>query len=34
MTVFTGSDAMKRFLEEFDGWLSNPVSVYLLGGPQ
>lgn len=32
MTVFRGSEAIKAFLEEFDGWLSEPVTVYLLGG--
>jgi hypothetical protein len=32
MTVFKGSDAIREFLEEFDGWLSKTVSVYLLGG--
>jgi hypothetical protein len=32
MTGFKGSDAIKEFLEEFDGWLSEPVTVYLLGG--
>lgn len=32
MTVFSGGDAIKQFLEEFDGWLSESVEVYLLGG--
>jgi hypothetical protein len=32
MTVFSGSEAIKEFLEEFDGWLSESVTVYLLGG--
>lgn len=32
MTVFSGGDAIRRFLEEFDGWLSESVAVYLLGG--
>jgi hypothetical protein len=27
MTVFTGSDAIKAFLAEFDGWLSESVTV-------
>jgi len=32
MTVFTGGEAITEFLAEFDGWLSEPVAVYLLGG--
>lgn len=32
MTVFSGSDAIREFLAEFNGWLSEPVDVYLLGG--
>ncbi|EMA46062.1 hypothetical protein [Halococcus saccharolyticus] len=32
MTVFRGGDAITEFLEEFDGWLSESVQVYLLGG--
>ncbi|TKX37785.1 MULTISPECIES: hypothetical protein [unclassified Halorubrum] len=32
MTVFSGSEAIKAFLEEFDSWLSESVTVYLLGG--
>jgi len=32
MTVFKGGEAIKAFLEEFDSWLSEPVTVYLLGG--
>lgn len=32
MTVFTGEEAIRAFLDEFDGWLSDPVSVFLLGG--
>lgn len=32
MTVFTGVAAIEAFLEEFDGWLSRSVDVYLLGG--
>ncbi|UHQ98310.1 hypothetical protein HYG81_19760 (plasmid) [Natrinema zhouii] len=32
MTVFSGSEAIKEFLDEFDEWLSEPVDVYLLGG--
>jgi len=32
MTGFTGSEAIKEFLEELDSWLSEPVAVYLLGG--
>lgn len=32
MTVFSGADAIREFLAEFDGWLSEPVDVYLLGG--
>ncbi|CQR49651.1 hypothetical protein [Haloferax massiliensis] len=32
MAVFTGGDAIREFLSEFDGWLSEPVDVYLLGG--
>lgn len=32
MTVFTGGEAIRDFLKEFDSWLSESVSVYLLGG--
>jgi len=32
MTVFSGEEAIKTFLAEFDGWLSESVDVYLLGG--
>jgi hypothetical protein len=32
MTVFKGGDAIKEFLKEFDSWLSESVTVYLLGG--
>jgi hypothetical protein len=32
VTVFKGEDAIRAFLEEFDGWLSESVGVYLLGG--
>lgn len=32
MTVFTGGEAIKAFLEQFDSWLSESVTVYLLGG--
>jgi len=32
MTVFRGSDAIGEFLKEFDSWLSESVTVYLLGG--
>ena len=32
MTVFSGRDAIRGFLEEFDGWLSEPVTVSLIGG--
>jgi hypothetical protein len=32
MTVFKGGEAIRVFLEEFDNWLSEPVTVYLLGG--
>ncbi len=32
MTVFRGSEAVKAFLDEFDSWLSESVTVYLLGG--
>ncbi|ELZ20824.1 hypothetical protein C475_19533 [Halosimplex carlsbadense 2-9-1] len=32
MTVFTGSEAIEAFLEEFDSWLSESVTVSLLGG--
>nr|WP_243838090.1 hypothetical protein [Halobacterium sp. R2-5] len=31
MTVFTDGEAIKAFLEEFDTWLSESVTVYLLG---
>lgn len=32
MTVFKGVEAIKEFLEEFDSWLSESATVYLLGG--
>jgi hypothetical protein len=32
MTVFTGSEAIEEFLEMVDQWLSESVTVYLLGG--
>jgi len=32
MTVFSGSEAIRAFLEGFDSWLSESVTVYLLGG--
>lgn len=32
MTVFSGGQAIKEFLSEFDNWLSESVTVYLLGG--
>lgn len=32
MTVFKGDTAIKEFLEQFDNWLSESVTVYLLGG--
>lgn len=32
MTLFTGGDAIRAFLREFDSWLSASVTVYLLGG--
>lgn len=32
MTTFSGEEAVEEFLEEFDGWLSESVEVYLLGG--
>jgi hypothetical protein len=32
VTVFEGSEAITAFLETFDSWLSEPVTVYLLGG--
>jgi len=32
MTVFSGDAAIREFLEELDGWLSESVTVYLLGG--
>jgi hypothetical protein len=32
MAVFRGGDAIREFLAEFDGWLSESVDVYLLGG--
>ena len=32
MTVFKGGEAIKEFLGEFDSWLSETVTVYLLGG--
>lgn len=30
--MFSGRDAIRAFLEELDGWLSESVDVYLLGG--
>jgi hypothetical protein len=30
--VFSGGDAIREFLAEFDGWLSESVDIYLLGG--
>ena len=32
MTIFTGGDAIRAFLADLDGWLSDSVDVYLLGG--
>jgi hypothetical protein len=32
MTTFTGSEAVQAFLEEFDSWLAEPVTVSLIGG--
>ena len=32
MTVFRGEDAIRAFLEDFDEWLSESVTIYLLGG--
>lgn len=32
MTVFRGGEAIRAFLEAFDSWLSESVTVYLLGG--
>jgi len=32
MTMFKGGEAIEAFLEEFDDWLSESVTVYLLGG--
>ena len=32
MTVFSGGEAISGFLAEFDGWLSESVDVFLLGG--
>ncbi|WP_136689132.1 nucleotidyltransferase family protein [Halorhabdus amylolytica] len=32
MTVFRSDEAIQAFLEEFDSWLSESVTVYLLGG--
>lgn len=32
MAVFSGGEAIREFLAEFDGWLSESVDVYLLGG--
>lgn len=32
MTVFRGGEAIEEFLEEVDSWLSESVTVYLLGG--
>ena len=32
MSVFSGSEGIKQFLEVLDGWLSESVDVYLLGG--
>jgi len=34
MTVFNGSEAIRAFLEEFDGWLSESVMVSLIGGSE
>jgi len=33
MTVFSGGEAIRGFLAEFDGWLSESLDVFLLGGP-
>lgn len=30
--MFSGGDAIADFLDEFDGWLSESVTIYLLGG--
>lgn len=30
--MFTGAEAIRAFLTEFDNWLSEPVTGYLLGG--
>jgi len=32
MTVFRGSDAIEEFLADLEGWLSEAVDVYLVGG--
>jgi hypothetical protein len=32
MTAFKGGDAIRAFLEEVDNWLSESVTVYLVGG--
>lgn len=32
MTVFSGGQAVRSVLEQFDGWLSESVRLYLLGG--
>lgn len=32
MTVFSGGDAIREFLGEFEDWLSDSVDVYLLEG--
>jgi len=32
MTTFTGSEAVTSFLEEFDSWLAQSVTVSLIGG--
>jgi len=32
MTTFTGGEAVQAFLEEFDSWLAQPVTVSLIGG--
>jgi len=30
--MFSGSEAINTVLEEFDSWLSESMTVYLLGG--
>ncbi len=32
MTVFSGGEAVRSVLEQFDDWLSESVRLYLLGG--